>query len=229
MVIRKRASTQLPLDLGHRAALRRRDFVVAPCNEHALMWIDRWPDWPVTGLALYGSPGCGKTHLAEIWRAQSGAEYLDASALDNCEANEIVGNAANLVVENIHCDVTQRTLLHVYNMIGERGGHILFTAQEPPSRMAFDLPDLKSRLRALPTVAIADPDDFALAGVLRKMFEDRQLSVGEDVIVYLLSRMERSFAAARAVVVDIDRLALAERRQVTVHLARIVLAARDEG
>ena len=40
---------QLPLDLGHRPALGREDFLVAPSNQGAVAWIDRWPDWPGPG------------------------------------------------------------------------------------------------------------------------------------------------------------------------------------
>ena len=115
-------------------------------------------------------------------------------------------------------------MFHLYNLVGERGGHILFTALEAPARYDIRLPDLLSRLRAMPAVAIDDPDDVALGAVMRKMFADRQLPVSEDIIQFLLARMERSFLAARTIAHEIDRTALAERRQVTIPLAKIVLA-----
>ena len=45
----------------------------------------------------------------------------------------------------------------------------------------------------------------------------------ENVIRYLVARMERSFAAARDVVVRMDRLSLANRSQITLSLARSVM------
>ncbi len=225
----RRETAQLPLDFGHRTALGREDFIAAPCNENALLWIDRWPDWPATGLALYGSSGCGKTHLAEIWRARSAAVVVAAAAFRDRDAAEIISDAPNMVVENIRSDISEKTLLHRYNFMGERGGHILFTALEPPARIAFRLPDLRSRLRAMPAISIADPDDTVLGAVMRKMFEDRQLPVGEDIIPFLLARMERSYSAARSIAAEIDRLTLAERRQVTIPLARLALSAEEGG
>ncbi|MDP7642560.1 MAG: DnaA/Hda family protein [Alphaproteobacteria bacterium] len=225
----RRHGGQLPLDLGHRTALGRDEFIAAPCNENALLWIDRWPDWPATGLVLYGPPGCGKTHLAEIWRARSAAAAVAAATLKGRDAAEIIAGAGALVVEDIDADIAERTLLHLYNLIGEGGGHILFTALKPPARMAFALPDLVSRLRAMPAISVADPDDMVLAAVMRKMFEDRQLPVGEDIISFLLARMERSYSAARFIAAEIDRLALAERRQVTIPLARLALGAEQGG
>ncbi len=226
MGIRRRETAQLPLDLGHYTVFGKENFVVGPCNQEAVQWINRWPNWPATGLALYGSPGCGKTHLAQIWRERSAAVSVAALSLVGREATDIFVGAKALVVENLTADVPQQTLFHLYNLFGERGGHILFTALETPARMAFALPDLASRLRAMPSIAIANPDDAVLSGVMRKIFEDRQLPVSDDVIFFLLARMERSYAAARGIAAELDRLALAERRQVTIPLARRILSAR---
>ena len=140
---------------------------------------------------------------------------------------ELISDAKALVVENLPADVPEQALLHLYNLIGERGGHILFTALEPPARYDIRLADLKSRIRAMPAVAIADPDDAALGAVMRKLFSDRQLPVSEDVVQFLLARMERSFLAARMIAREIDRVALAERRHVTIPLAKIILSMMD--
>lgn len=152
-----------------------------------------------------------------------------AMALRGRDAAEIISDAPALVIENIDAGVPEDTLLHLYNLIGERDGHILFTALEAPARMGFRLPDLLSRLRAMPAISIAEPDDMVLGAVMRKMFADRQLPVGEEIISFLLARMERSFSAARSIAAEIDRLALAERRQVTVPLAKLALAEAEGG
>jgi len=218
---------QLPLDLGHRPALGREDFLVADCNAAAVAWIDRWPDWPGGGLALHGPAGCGKSHLAEVWRGRSGAIRLDAGLLAAAEPPQLLGSARACVIDGLYDSAAaqpdERRLLHLYNLLRERGGQVLFVARAAPARWPVTLPDLKSRLGALPAVEIGPPDDTLLAAVLVKLFVDRQLAVGADVIDYLARRMERSFEAARRLVGALDREALAAHRRIALPLAREVL------
>ena len=216
---------QLPLDLGHRPALGRTDFLVAPPNAAAIAWLDRWPSWPGPALVLYGPAGSGKTHLAHVFAAQSGAALIDPGALSIERVPALIAVAAAAAVDDAE-SVPEEALLHLYNLLAERGGHLLVVAREPPARWPIGLADLRSRLLAAPAVALAAPDDALLGAVLVKLFADRQLVVGEEVIAYLLVHLERTFAAARRIVAALDRAALAARRRVTVPLAREVLAGR---
>ncbi len=222
-------TVQLPLDLGHRPALGREDFLLAPCNEVAVAWIDRWPDWPGVALALHGPPACGKTHLCHVWRALSGAVEITPAALAAAEPPDLVGAAKTVALEEVDTAIAtgqlaEERLLHLYNILGERGGHMLLTGRTPPARWPVALPDLRSRLRAVTAVAMAPPDDALIEAVLVKLFADRQLRVDAGVVRFLAARMERSFAAARSIVAAMDSAALADKREITVPLARRVLA-----
>ncbi len=221
-------TAQLPLELPLRPALGREDFLVAPCNEVAVAWIDRWPDWPGPALALYGPPGCGKTHLCQVWRAASGAVEIDGSLLARAEPPELLGAARTCVLDDAEGllgaeGANAERLLHLFNSVVERGGQLLLAARAAPARWPCGLADLGSRLAAATAVRLEAPDDALMEALLVKLFADRQLVVGEELVRYLLARMERSFAAARALVAALDRAALAEGRAVTVPLARRVL------
>ena len=214
--------SQLPLDLGFRAALGRADFLIAPCNAAAVAWIDRWPDWPAPALALWGPAGSGKTHLLEVWRALSKAVAIAPGALSSAAVPQLLGAARAVAIDDAP-SADEEALLHLYNLLAERQGHLLLAAREPPARWTIGLADLRSRLLAAPAVAVEAPDDALLGAVLVKLFADRQLRISEEVIAYLLPRIERSFAAAQAIVAALDRAALAGQRAVTVPLARDVL------
>lgn len=218
---------QLAFELGFRPASGREDFLVAPSNETAVALIDVWPDWPGPAAALSGPPGSGKTHLAEVWRAASGAARIEASALAGADLPTLVAARA-LIVEDVGDldDAGERALFHLLNLVKEEGAFLLLTACEAPARLDVRLPDLASRLRALPHAELGAPDDALLSGVLVKLFDDRQLRVTEPLIAYLAARIERSIAVARDVVEALDRASLSGRRPITVPLAAEVLRLR---
>ena len=210
------APQQLPLDLEYRPALGMADFVMSPSNRDAVAWIDRWPDWPSHALAIHGPKGSGKSHLAHVWQARSGAVLL----------GHVSDETPPAVVLDEPQGWPETALLHLYNRLREAGGHLLIVSETPPARWPVALPDLASRLASIPAVALAAPDDDLLVAVMAKQFADRGLEVNEDVLRYVASRVERSFAAAADVVMRIDRAALAQQRRVTLALARTCIAEK---
>ena len=214
---------QLPLALELRPALGRADFMVADCNREAVSWIDHWPDWPVPALCLYGPRGSGKSHLAEVWRARSAALSVSGHDLVGANPDVLLGDATGLVIEDADLGLDETVCFHLYNMLKERGGHLLMTAQQPPARWKVDLPDLKSRLGAALVCEISPPDDGLMVGLLIKLFADRQMAPSPQIIAYILPRIERSFVALTDLVAAIDRQALAQKRAVTLPLVRSVM------
>lgn len=215
---------QLVLELGHRTARGREDFLVAPSNAAAVALIDAWPAWPSPSVALSGPPGSGKTHLAEVWRDMSGAARIDARDLATADVPTLVAARAVIVEDAADLsDAAERTLFHLLNLVKEEGASLLLTARQAPARLAIRLPDLASRLKALPHAELGPPDDALFAGVLVKLFDDRQLRVAEPLITYLAARIERRIAVARDVVAALDRASLSGKRGITVPLAAQVL------
>lgn len=217
-------SRQLPLPFEPQPSLAAADFLVADCNREAVAWLERWPDWPAAAVIVFGPSGCGKSHLGRMFLARTGgvsaapAELRQASpaaALSCLAAPAILIDDADRGIET----GAEAPLLHLYNAAREEGRTLLLTAQTPPARWQIRLADLRSRLNSCPAVAIGPPDQALIAAVLVKLFADRQLGVDEAVIGYLVNRIERSFAAARAIVAKIDAVSLSARRRVTVPLA----------
>jgi chromosomal replication initiation ATPase DnaA len=216
---------QLPLELGHRAAQAREDFLVSESNRDAVAWIDSWPGWPAPGLVIFGPAASGKTHLAEVWRARSSAVHVERDRLPGAAA--LSDPIQCVIVEDVDRGVDETALLHLCNAVAERRGSFLLTATEAPTRWGLRLADLRSRMLALPAVAIGAPDDDLMQAVLVKLFADRQLRVEPELVAYLVTRLDRSFAAVEAAVATLDRAALAARRAPTIPLARDAL--RDAG
>jgi chromosomal replication initiation ATPase DnaA len=214
---------QLAFALPHAESLTRDDFLEGPANAAGLALVDSWPDWPNRTMLLVGPEGSGKSHLAAIWAEQAGARSTTAHALTSAAVPGALATGA-LVVEDLKSsEFDERALFHLLNLAREDGASVLITAREPPSAFEVELRDLRSRLRALPTVSLLAPDDQLFRALIVKFCADRQLAVDEAVVGYLTTRIERSFVAARRAVEMLDTEALRLGRPVTRALAAELL------
>lgn len=204
---------QMPLSFPVNPAMAREDFLVSDSNREALAWIDRWPNWNAPILYIHGPAGSGKTHLACIWRGSVGPAAQIIEDIDT----QIAGNRPQ-----------EETLFHLYNRVRQSPGSVLMTGTKPLALVNFTIPDLASRLRSSPQVALGLPDEDLLRVLLVKLFADRQMRIDVSLIEYIIPRMERSFSAARDVVAELDRISLMEKRPASLSMARRLLDPHQE-
>jgi chromosomal replication initiation ATPase DnaA len=203
---------QLALVLDHPESFARDDFLSGPSNAAALALIESWPDWPHRSVVLIGPEGSGKSHLAAIWAQNAGARQVAARTLDEVMVPAALATGAVAIEDLAPGSFDERALFHLLNLAREEGAFVLLTGRAVPS---VSIRDLDSRLRALPTVAMAAPDETLLRALLVKLFADRQLAVDEPLVSYLAVRIDRSFAAARTLVNRLDQEAMRQKRPLT--------------
>lgn len=217
--------SQLVLPLDTPAALERADFIVGAGNAQAVAFIDSWPRWPVSAAVLYGPAGSGKTHLATIWRARSGARMAAAATLQDAPAGP-------LVVEDVDsAPASEERDARLFRLIERASPEtpLLLTGLEAPAGWPAVLPDLASRFLAILSLPLWAPDEALLAGLARKLLADRQLAVPDAVIARIVHGLERTPGAVRAFIADADAKALSEARPINLALVRELLAERDGG
>ena len=210
---------QLVLALDHATSFAREDFLTGPSNAAALSLVERWPDWPNPIVALVGPEGSGKSHLAAIWAETTGARVLSAKLLADSDLPAALSTGA-LVLEDLgFAGLDERALFHLLNLAREQGAYMLITTRSPLSSFPVAIRDLASRLRAVPSVTLPAPDDALLRALIVKLGADRQLTLDDTLARFLINRIERSFAGARAAVARLDDEGMRQHRPVTRALA----------
>ncbi|TAJ74349.1 MAG: chromosomal replication initiator DnaA [Phenylobacterium sp.] len=209
---------QLRLSLGREGPPSFDDFARGPSNADAVAAVQAWPAWRDGCLALVGPKGAGKSHLARAWAEAAGALILDPKTPD-----VIAAAGRPVLLEDADRGVSTEGLFHLINLAARPGGGLLLTARTLPATWPTALPDLRSRLNALPVAEIGPPDDEVLEGVLRRFFRDRNIRPPAEVYPYLLARMSRSIPDAAEIVRRLDEAGDAGFRPVTRVLARQIL------
>ncbi|HUW72636.1 MAG TPA: DnaA/Hda family protein [Methyloceanibacter sp.] len=217
--------SQLAFDLPHRAALGAENFLVSDCNMAAVKLIDDWPEWPAPVQLLIGPAASGKTHLVRVWQVRSGAVALDPAHLGIAFLDRLVSGSTIVVEDADRAGYDEHTLFHLLNLAREKHFFVLLTSRVAPNRWDISLPDLASRLSAVPVTEIGAPDEALLRTVMLKHFADRQLDIDPKVLEFLALRIDRSLEAAAAAVEAVDRAALSSGRKISRQLVAEALQA----
>ena len=220
---------QLALPFSFRPSFDRGDFVITQANENAVHWIDRWPQWNGPFLSLYGPAGCGKSHLAHIWQQATKAKTLTPDQIKTVISKTFLADGLRLVIDGVIPEQltieAQEQILHLYNWVRETRGFLLFTSQQPPSKWPLAIPDLHSRLKTVPAIEMALPDDALFQAVAMKLTADRQINIKPEVLHFAILRLDRRFDSLQNFIALLDKKSMAEKRPITIPFVKQVLAS----
>lgn len=188
----------LPLDWPQGSDDRR--FIVSAANREAFDHFQRWSTWPVRATVLTGPRRSGRSLLARSFVARVGGRLFDDAERHDEEA-----------------------LFHAWNQAQETGRPLVMVASHAPPEWTPRLPDLRTRLAVTPVIRIGEPDDQLFAALIRRLFADRGLHVGDEALRYAVARVTRDYWTAERVVEAIDRFAIAERARLTLPTVRRAL------
>ena len=189
--------TQLPLPLAWPADPTDDDFLISSSNTHAAQHLRRWGAWPVMSSLLVGPRKSGRSTLARLFAQQSGGTIIDDAER-----------------------TSESAIFHAWNAAQADRRPLLIVAEAPPPDWRVKLPDLRSRLAATPVARIDPPDDALMAALFERAFMRRRLDARPDLIQWLVARIERSHIAIERTVDALDHAALANRKRLSITLAR---------
>jgi chromosomal replication initiation ATPase DnaA len=198
--------SQIPLNLRPDARQNFSNFHVTGSNHAAVALLRARERWPSAAVLILGPVGSGKTHLGHAWQSASQGEFLDdAHELDERDVFDAINRA----------------------LAGEISGLVLASAL-PPTQWGVSLPDLKSRLNAMPTLTLAEHDETSLEPILRELFDQAGRSVGQDVVTYVLHHCDRSVEVLRELVLELDIEAGSKKADLTKAFVAKYLKSRSE-
>lgn len=217
--------SQLALNINNDSNLEPESFLLSNCNKKAFDAIDGWPDsWSSNCLLIVGDRFSGKTHLSNIWQKKAGAEYTNYLNINELlKKSEVLDR--NIIVENIDEieEEFEENLFHIYNRAKEQNKYLLLTSSKPIYELKFNLPDLKSRISSSLIVNIEKPDEEFQKTLFQKQFLDKQISINEKVIDYIIPRIERSFEANSKIVDILNKKSIETKRNITIPFIKEIL------
>lgn len=233
---RQEPARQLLLDLSPRPGRRAERVLVSETNQLAVDLVEAPDRWRAGFACLVGPEASGKTHIVRrlhpsaVWaRREDCADRgrLDGFLRDHVREGAVLAfDALDAAFGRPDGEAFELGLFHLLNCVADHGARLLATARAAPSRWRVALPDLRTRLDAATLATIEPPDDVLLTALLMKLFDDRGIEVESAVLGYLVKRMERSYAAAAAIVERLNAVSLEEKRAVTTPLAASALGWR---
>jgi len=214
------------LDFKYKNKFLYKDLYKNSCNEIAINIIESWPIWPSDNriTCIYGPPGSGKTHIANIWREKVDAIVYEG--INSLTLDYIYSIKQPLIFENLNNGLNwpEELLFEFFNEIKSSNNYLLITCNDNPLKFGWKLKDLISRISSFTNIEIKLPDDELIKKILVKQFSDRQLSIDKQYIEYISLRIERSYLAINNVVKIIDKLTLKYKKSVNYNLIKEALS-----
>jgi len=187
------------------------DFYLSKSNKHVFDFLNIWPKWERNFVNVTGEKLSGKTHLMNIFLNKYKGIKFEAKSLKNDDLKNIK-IYENIVIENLSSNVNERLLYSLLNLIEQDNKFIIITSTEPIVNISFDLKDLQSRAKNFILLNIEKPNDDLIFAIILKNLSDRQISLDDKFIEFIIKRIERSYSKIYDFIYKIDQLSLKKKK-----------------
>ena len=198
------------------------DFYLSKSNKHVFDFLNTWPKWERNFVNVTGEKLSGKTHLMNIFLNKNKGIKFEAKLLKNDDLKNIK-IYENIVIENLSSDINERLLYSLLNLIEQDNKFIIVTSTEPIVNITFDLKDLQSRAKNFILLNIEKPDDELIFAIIIKNLSDRQISLDDKFIEFIIKRIERSYSKIYDFIYKIDQLSLKKKKSIDFKIIKEVL------
>ena len=201
---------------------KNEDFYLSKSNKHVFDFLNIWPKWERNFVNISGEKLSGKTHLINIFLHKNKGIKFEGKSLENDDLKRIK-IYENIVIENLSSDVDEKLLYSLFNLIEQDNKFIIVTSVKPIVNITFELKDLKSRAKNFILLNIEKPDDDLIFAIILKNLSDRQISLDDKFIEFIVKRIERSYSKIYDFIYKIDQLSLKKKKSIDFKIIKEVL------
>ncbi len=203
--------------------------VVTGANRDAAHLLTDWRAWPGGALALAGPKGAGKTHLALAWALEVGARQVAAQASPDDAVAIFRESGGRLFIDDSDCERNEAMFWRALDLARVEAGAVLLVGATPPAQWKVALPDLRSRLAALPLARLGEPDEALMEVVLHRVCREQFIQLSDDAARYLARRLPRTFAAVNQMARALDAELVRGAKPVALAAAKRALEKMGPG
>ena len=194
------------------------DFYISTSNKHVFDFLNLWPKWEKNFVNIIGDKFSGKSHLIDIFLKKNKGIKLNANSLKNDDLKKL-GTYENIVIENLTLKIDEKLLYSLFNIVENDNKYLVVTSTYPIVDLNFNLNDLKSRAKNFLLLGLEKPDDELIYAIIIKNLSDRQISLDNKLINYIISRVERSYSK----IYKVDQLILKKKKSIDFKIIKEVL------
>ena len=217
-----RDSNQTIIKFDYDKNLKNDDFFISKSNKHVFDFLNLWPNWERKFINIIGDKLSGKTHLMEIFLKKNKGILLNSNLLKDNDLKKLK-IYENIILENLTPEIDEKLLYSLINIIEQDNKYMIVTSIKPIVYLNFDLKDLKSRTKNFLLFKIERPDDELIFAIIIKNLSDRQISLDNKLISYIVKRIDRSYSKIYDFIYKIDQLSLKKKKSIDLKIIREVL------
>ncbi len=210
------------LKFDYEQNFKDQDFYVSNSNKHSFSLLTSWPKWDKNFINLIGEKFSGKSHLINIFLEKYRGIKINAENINN-DFLQKIKIYENIVIEDLTEKINENLLFTIINIIDQDNKYLIATSTTPIVDFKFKLNDLNSRSNNFILSQIDKPGDDLIYALILKNLSDRQISIDQKLIEFIIKRIDRTYGKIYDFIYKIDEISLKRKKPIDFKIIKEAL------
>ena len=210
------------LNFHYEQNFKDQDFYVSNSNQHSFSLLNSWPNWDKKFINLIGEKFSGKSHLISIFLEKYKGIKINSADISN-NFLQSVKIYENIVIEDLTEKINENLLFTLINIIDQDNKYLIVSSTTPIVDIKFKLNDLNSRSANFILSQIEKPGDDLIYALILKNLSDRQISIDQKLIEFIIKRIDRTYGKISDFIYKIDEISLKRKKPIDFKIIKEAL------